>query len=106
MINYTRTQWYGLGYLFMTSGSLIPRTLPFVLISGGISLFLTAGPFEAMFGWDAKFFTHPYSMQMFGLVFGYLAISRTNICCMSPATQNTRPPLPFVTCCLGSRRRR
>ena len=94
MINYTRTQWYGLSYLFMASGSLIPRTLPFVLLSGGMSLMLTAGPFEAIFGWDAKFFTHPYSMQLFGLVFGYLAISRTNICCMLPARPSFLYPLP------------
>ena len=79
MIHYTRTQWYGFNYIFQMRGSLIPRCLPYMLVSAAMTMFIMLSP--PVFDWDLQlFFTHPYSMQLFGLVFGYLAIARLTTC--------------------------
>ena len=97
MIRYKRSTWFGISYLLQVRGSLLPRCLPWCVISGAIAVLLASGTLDTLFssGWDpTTFFTHPYSMQLFGLVFGYLAISRTNICCMLPARPSFLYPLP------------
>ena len=76
-VNYTRTHWYGLGYFLRWYGSLIPRSLPAMALSGAIAGILEAGILDDAIGWDlTSWFEDPFSMQMFGVVFGYLSISR------------------------------
>lgn len=75
MIRYQRTEWYGIAYLFVLRGSTLPRCLPFTLCAGVLSVFFSAGAVDA--AWPIRdFFGHPYAMQVLGLVFGYLSISR------------------------------
>lgn len=81
MIRYVRTTWFGFHYFFHLTGSLIPRCLPFMLFSGSIALLLQLQVLNDVIGWDLNtFFSDPYSMQLFGLVFGYLAIQRMTTC--------------------------
>lgn len=76
-VTYVRTHWYGFSYFCRWYGSLIPRSLPAMAIAGAIAGLLEAGIFDESFGWDlTTWFTDPFSMQMFGVVFGYLSISR------------------------------
>lgn len=78
MINYSRTEWYGVSYLFSLGGSVLPRCMPMVVMAG-----MTAGLFAALdwhFLWDfRKYFGHPYALQLLGLVFGYLSVSRLQV---------------------------
>ena len=76
MITYERTNWFGLMYLYRLRGSLLPRCLPMMLLGAGI-----AGAVEiAEEYWEADVtLGDKYSMQLFGLVFGYLSIARLNI---------------------------
>lgn len=81
MIHYKRTRWYGLSYLVRMHGSLMPRALPAMLLSGSIAFTLSSGLLTPLVGWDLKtFFDDPFGMQMFGVVFGYLMISRLASC--------------------------
>jgi hypothetical protein len=76
-VTYVRTHWYGFSYFCRWYGSLIPRSLPAMAISGAIAGILSAGIFDESFGWTlTTWFEDPFSMQMFGVVFGYLSISR------------------------------
>lgn len=69
MIHYKRTHWYGLSYLFHLHGSLLPRSLPAIIVAAALSGTLSSGVLDPYFGWDlASFFEDPFSMQMFGLV--------------------------------------
>ena len=43
MIYYQRSEWYGLHYLFRIDGSLLPRCMPSMIISGVISGLTAAG---------------------------------------------------------------
>jgi len=79
MIRYRRTDWYGVQYLFQLEGSTLPRCLPMVLAAGAIAAFFSAGVVDKA-GWPIRdIFGHPYAMQVLGLVFGYLSISRLNM---------------------------
>uniref|UniRef100_A0A7S2JN38 Uncharacterized protein n=1 Tax=Haptolina brevifila TaxID=156173 RepID=A0A7S2JN38_9EUKA len=81
MIHYERTHWYGLSYIVRLQGSLLPRALPAMLFSGTISALLSSGYLTPIFGWDlTTFFEHPFSIQMYAIVFGYLSIARLNTC--------------------------
>lgn len=81
MIHYTRTHWYGLSYVPRIRGSLIPRAMPAMVTAGGIAYIMSEGVLNDYIGWDLKvFFDDPFSMQMFGIVFGYLCIARLNTC--------------------------
>ena len=42
MIFYKRTEWYGLQYLLKLDGSLLPKTLPSMILAGVISGLTTA----------------------------------------------------------------
>ena len=79
MLAYERTEWYGITYLFRMSGSSLPRCLPWVVIAGFLGGFGASGlPDKA--GWPIRdFFGHPYAMQVLGLVFGYLSITRLSV---------------------------
>ena len=76
MIDYDRGSWYGIHLLFRMRGSLLPRCVPAALlgacIAGGVELA------EAYYDFDLDL-GDKYSMQLFGLVFGYLSIARLNI---------------------------
>ena len=79
MIRYERTEWYGIRYLFQLAGSTLPRSLPMVLSAGVLSIFFSVGVVDHA-GWPIRdFFGDPYAMQVLGLVFGYLSISRLNV---------------------------
>jgi hypothetical protein len=50
-----------------------------VLAAGAIAAFFSAGVVDKA-GWPIRdIFGHPYAMQVLGLVFGYLSISRLNM---------------------------
>ena len=70
-----------MGYLLILNGSIIPRVLPAAVIGGWIGGITNAGWLDGMFGMDVdkELFEHPYSFQLFGIVFGYLCIARLNI---------------------------
>ena len=79
MIGYERTEWYGVTYLFRMTGSSLPRCLPWVLFAGFLGGFCAGGVIDRA-GWPIRdFFGHPYAMQVLGLVFGYLSITRLNV---------------------------
>ena len=76
---YRRTDWYGVEYLWHTSGSVIPRCIPPVIIGCLVNwLALTGRMFTANED-ESVFLSHPYTFQLVGLVFGYLTIYRINI---------------------------
>ena len=80
MIFYKRTEWYGLQYLLKLDGSLLPKTLPSMILAGVISGLTAAGYVDHVFQDEVKeFFGDPYSMQMYGIVFGYLSIARLTV---------------------------
>lgn len=86
MIRYVRTNWYGLSYLPHLPGNVLPRCLPMMIVAG---LLAGAIPYSTHY-WPANdasnagrlrdWFGDTYSMQLFGLVFGYLCISRLDLC--------------------------
>ena len=78
MIRYERTL-YGFSYLFRCTGSELPRCLPWVIASGIIGGVFASGASDQL-GWPIRdYFGHPYAMQVLGLVFGYLSITRLNV---------------------------
>ena len=85
MIDYVRSSWYGWGYLCMhwVNGSVMPKTLPPMILAGGIGAW-AASPagIAAIEKYDTarEMFGETYGMQVFGIVFGYLCIARLNVC--------------------------
>ena len=49
MIYYQRSEWYGLHYLLKIEGSLLPRCMPSMIISGVISGLTAAGYMDQVF---------------------------------------------------------
>ena len=86
MIRYLRTNWYGISYLPSLPGNVLPRCLPMMLIAGllaGAIPFSTRVPVLAnstSVDTMQEWFGETYGMQLFGLVFGYLCISRLDLC--------------------------
>ena len=76
MIEYDRTNWFGLSYLYKLRGSLLPRCLPAMLLGAAISAAVEVA--EGFYDVEVVL-GDKYSMQLFGLVFGYLSIARLNI---------------------------
>ena len=77
MINYKRTTWYGISYLFRLKGSLLPHCLPAMVMSGTIAGVFASDLLDDYFGVSTEdLFFDSYSMQVFGVVFGYLAVAR------------------------------
>ena len=70
MINYKRTNWYGLHYLLRIKGSLLPQCMPSMMIASLIAGLTAAGYLDHIFGGEdvRAFFGDPYSMQMYGIV--------------------------------------
>ena len=79
MILYRRTQWYGVGYLFHCYGTLLPRTLPIVVLAASLSLVVFIVEEEGAEVCESWLFTHPFAYQLFGLIFGYLSVMRLNM---------------------------
>ena len=83
MIDYRRTSWYGLGYLFppWRRGSVLPRCMP-AAIAAGVFNGLIAADYIDLAGSDVKtgdYLSHPYTFQLVGIVFGYLMVTRINM---------------------------
>ena len=79
MIPYVRTEWYGMGYLTRLTGSQLPHCLPWAIVSGAMGAFFASGVLDSH-GWPIRdFFGDPYAMQVLGIVFGYLSITRLNV---------------------------
>ena len=77
MLNYERTEWYGLGYAFFFRGSVLPRCIPAVVVACVVNWAIQAGKIDL---WDdASELAHPYTFQLVGLMFGYLTVHRVNI---------------------------
>jgi len=90
MIHYTRTEGYGLAYFLRLRGSLLPRCLPAMCVAVLIAALVSTKVldkvlFEGLPKDDdgnpikSEFFGATYSMEMFGVVFGYLCISRLQV---------------------------
>lgn len=83
MIDYERTNWYGIFYLCAIRGVLLPRLVPPSIVAAVISGIIGSEAIEA-FNWcpeetdesSTPLFGHPYAFQLFGLVFGYMCIAR------------------------------
>ena len=82
MIDYIRTEWYGLHYFLHFKGVLVPRLLPVIILSGVISAIVASNKVDGM-DWckddGSPLFEHPYAFQLFGIVFGYMSVARLNI---------------------------
>mmetsp|Transcript_36396 Transcript_36396/g.95968 ORF Transcript_36396/g.95968 Transcript_36396/m.95968 type:complete len:163 (-) Transcript_36396:1131-1619(-) len=82
MIYYWRTSWYGFHYFLRSRGSLIPRCLPAIAIAGVISGITASGIIEDHLGVSTVLgdtFAEAYAMQLFGVVFGFLSVTRLNM---------------------------
>ena len=55
MIFYKRTEWYGLQYLLKLDGSLLPKTLPSMILAGVISGLTAAGYVDHVFQDDVEY---------------------------------------------------
>ena len=81
MIPYERTEWYGFSYLCRTAGSQLPKCLPWVLVAGAEGALFASSLTQHAIGWPIRdLLGQPYAMQVLGLVFGYLSITRLNLC--------------------------
>jgi predicted membrane chloride channel (bestrophin family) len=81
MIHYNRTDWYGVSYFFRIRGSLFPRCLPAMILAGILSGLAASGTIEDVTGMnvDDFFGNDDYAMQLFGVVFGFLSVTRLNM---------------------------
>lgn len=80
MIDYKRTNWYGLTYLWRLRGSLLPHCLPAMVLAGALAGVFASPWLEDSLGLVTELlFVDKYSMQLFGVVFGYLAVARLNV---------------------------
>ena len=114
MIQYVRAVWYGFHYLLYFKGTLLPRLWPMVLLSGALSMIISrvaTGPPDddgkpTLEPWLLDLdvcvditSSHPYAYQLFGIVFGYLCISRLNMsynryaCRYAARTPSSAPPV-------------
>ena len=83
MIMYKRSEWYGLMYLCKVHGSLMPKASLPAFVAAGFNLFIHFfGKSE-----DSEILGYPmmewlneaYGMQLLGIVFGYLCVTRINM---------------------------
>ena len=97
MIGYTRTEWYGIKYFFQCKGSVLPKCIPYVAIAVFEAWAVSSGNADQWvqdtLGWSDRvedYFGHPFSMQLFGLIYGYLSITRMNITYQRYVSQGSR----------------
>jgi len=115
MINYKRTNWYGLAYLLRLRGSLLPHCIPAMIVAGALAGIFTLPAVTSSLGVSsAELFVDKYSMQLFGVVFGYIAVARLNVLhkaqiqplpleqSIGHATALPRPLLPVLPCASAS----
>ena len=96
MIDYKRTNWYGLFYLWRLRGSLLPHCLPAMIFAGTLAGVFASSLLEDWTGLETKgLFVDKYSMQLLGVVFGYLAVARLNVSYNRywEGVRRTAPPL-------------
>ena len=85
MIDYKRTSWYGLGYLFppWQRGTVLIRCIPAAVVAGTFNALLVAGIVDlsdgSTTGGASGYLSHPYTFQLVGIVFGYLMVTRINM---------------------------
>ena len=81
MITYSRTSYYGLGYLLLIRGSALPRCIPPAIVACAINYVAQRWPqwFGAGEDTDGHWLGHPYTFQLVGIVFGYLMVTRINM---------------------------
>jgi len=75
MIPYSK-QWWGVHLLFRIYGSALPRTLPFVLLSGSLSVFFFYIPSKSYW---TSLFLHPYPYQLLAFIIGFILVFRNNL---------------------------
>ena len=81
MIPYVRTSWFGASYLIQLKGSLLPRCLGPATVAGTIAGLVASGSLDKIAKQEFKtWFGHPLSVQLIGIVLGYLCIARLNMC--------------------------
>ena len=76
MITYSRTSWYGLGYLFRFKGSVLPRCIPVAVIACVLNWLTFAGYLDSLSGDSDRWLTNHYTVQNIGIVFGFLTVTR------------------------------
>lgn len=71
-VQYKRTSWYGWTYLLRWQGSLLPHTLPYMVISCTIAAVTRTKVLDEALGWSLTdaFGDDSYAIQLFGIVFG------------------------------------
>jgi len=83
MINYTRSSYYGLTYLFRIQGSVVPRSLMGTAVACIINwmIFEEIIPLPGSSSDDRSngLIAHPYTFQVMGLIFGYLSVYRIQV---------------------------
>mmetsp|Transcript_35050 Transcript_35050/g.96812 ORF Transcript_35050/g.96812 Transcript_35050/m.96812 type:complete len:297 (-) Transcript_35050:951-1841(-) len=80
MILYSRTNWYGIGYFFSLRGSVLPRVVPAQVVSCLICFVVHKGYLDDAVGSPVnEWIGDTYAMQLFGVVFGYLCVTRINM---------------------------
>ncbi|CAD7699638.1 unnamed protein product [Ostreobium quekettii] len=80
MILYSKNYW-GLPLLWRIYGSAFPRTLPFALVSGVITLILEWTVAEDKDGVPStarRWWEHPYPYQTFAFIVGFMLVFRSN----------------------------
>ena len=82
---YERTEWYGFNYLLLCAASVLPKCLPFTIVSAVIAYLSGAGTIDRIFeqwGVDLNLddlFGDPFSVRFFGVVIGFLSVGRLKI---------------------------
>ena len=89
MIMYKRTEWYGLMYLTTMRGSLLPKMVPPSLFAALISILIHMDKDHwHVLNWSSdpdedtplhEWLTEAYGISLFGIVFGYLCVTRINM---------------------------
>ena len=89
MIMYKRSEWYGLMYLTTMRGSLLPKMVPPSLFAAIISIMIHMDKdYWHVLSWSSdpdedtplyEWLTEAYGISLFGLVFGYLCVTRINM---------------------------
>lgn len=83
MIMYKRSKWYGLTYLFKLHGSLMPKASLPALVAAGLNLlihFFGKSEDSEILGYPMmEWLNEAYGMQLLGIVFGYLCVTRINM---------------------------
>ncbi len=101
MITYTKRGW-GLGLLFRTYGSAIPRSCPAALASTALAVYLSWYRNE----WVRSIWLSPFPYQMFGTIVGFIVVFRCGaqypLCTHIPLRMHVSAAHAFRCACTGS----